>query len=315
MAINLSGITFSNQTDIVPLSGVEEIANSGSANTFGGNDVITGTGSSNTDISFGIHNWDGTEESTASINTGDGNDVITGTSSSNSYGFGIFNWGFINTGEGNDVITGAGTGYGIYNYSYTMYDYEIPRQWKSETRMDTGDGNDVIIGSSSGVAIDNDGVIFTGNGNDSIISYGRFYNYENVDLGEGNDSILVTGEVFNGGSISAGNGNDSVITYGSFNREGYGSGVNLEDGNDYFYGFGSGYFSGGNGEDIMELPPGSYTIEISFNTVKFTEDSTFTDTSQSQKAMMNPLGFEELIAGGTTYDFSSLTNGQTILVA
>jgi hypothetical protein len=49
--------------------------------------------------------------------------------------------------------------------------------------------------------------------------------------------------------------------------------------------------------------------------VKFTEDSTFTNTSQSQKAMMNPLEFEKLIAGGTAYDFSSLTNGQTIFVA
>ena len=314
MAIDLSGITFSNQADVVPLSGVEEIVNTGSANTLAGNDVITGTGS-NTDSSFGIHNWDGTVESTASINTGEGNDRITGTASSNSYATGIFNWGFINTGEGNDVITGAGSDVGISSYSYTIYDYENKSQRKSETRIDTGDGNDIIMGISSGIAINNDGVIFTGNGNDSIISYGNFYNYDNVYLGEGNDSIIVTGEIYNGGSISAGNGNDSIITYGSFNREGYGSGVNLEDGNDYFYGFGSGYFSGGNGEDTLELPPGSYTIEISFNTVKFTEDSTFTDTSQSQKAMMNTLEFEKLIAGGTTYDFSSLTNGQTIFVA
>jgi hypothetical protein len=312
MAIELSGITFSNRADVVPLSGVERIVNTGNANTLAGNDVITGTGS-NTDINFGIHNWDGTEESTASINTGEGNDIITGTSSGNSYGFGIFNWGFINTGEGNDVITGTGGDYGIFNYSYTIYDYEIPSQWKSETRIDTGNGNDVIIGSSSGVAIDNDGVIFTGNGNDSIIAYGNFYNFEAVYLGEGNDSILVTGETFNGGSMFTGNGNDSIITYGSFNREGYGSPVNLEEGNDYFYGFGSGFFNGGNGEDTLELPPGSYTIEIAFNTVNLTEDSTF--TSPSQKAMMTPFGFEQLIAGDTTYDFSSLTNGQTFFVA
>jgi len=313
MAINLSSITFSNQADVVPLSGMEQIVNSGIANTLAGNDILTGT-RSDEDTSIGIHNWDGTVESTASINTGEGNDKITGTASSNSYATGIFNWGFINTGEGNDVITGAGTDYGILNYSYTIYDYEIPSQWKSETRIDTGDGNDVIMGSSSGIAIDNDGVIFTGNGNDSIISYGRFYNYEHVYLGEGNDSILVTGEVFNGGSISAGNGNDSIITYGSFNREGYGRGVDLEDGNDYFYGFGDGYFSGGNGNDTLELPPGSYTFDIS-STGGFTEDSTFTDTSQSRKAIMNPWGFEKVIAGGTTYDFANLTNGQRIFVA
>jgi hypothetical protein len=312
MAINLSGITFSNRADVVPLSGVEEIVNTGSANTLAGSDAITGTGS-NSDISFGIHNWDGTEESTASINTGEGNDTITGTSSGNSYGFGIFNWGFINTGEGNDVITGAGSDVGISNYSYTIYDYENKIQRKSETRIDTGDGNDIIMGSSSGVAINNDGVIFTGNGNDSIIAYGNFYNFEAVYLGEGNDSILVTGETFNGGSMFTGNGNDSIITYGSFNREGYGSPVNLEDGNDYFYGFGHGYFSGGNGEDTLELPPGSYTIEIEFNTVKFTEDSTF--TSPSQKAMMNTFEFEQLIAGGTTYNFTNLTDGQRIIVA
>jgi hypothetical protein len=30
---------------------------------------------------------------------------------------------------------------------------------------------------------------------------------------------------------------------------------------------------------------------------------------------MNPWGFEKVIAGGTTYDFASLTNGQRIFVA
>ena len=136
-------------------------------------------------------------------------------------------------------------------------------------------------------------------------------------LGDGNDSIIVTGDIYNGGTINTGNGNDSITAYGSFNREGGGLGVALGDGNDYFYGFGDGSgFLGENGKDTLELPPGSYTIEISFTTVvTFTEDSTFTDTSQSRKAMMITSGFEKLIAGGTTYDFSSLTNGQTIIVA
>ena len=313
MAIDLSNLTFTEQDDIVPESGVEQIVNTGIANTLAGNDVITGTGS-NTDFSLGIHNWDGTEESTASINTGEGNDTITGTSNGNSYSLGIFNWGFIDTGEGNDVISATGSVYGIYNYSYTIYDYEHKTQRKSITRIDTGDGNDKIIGTGF-IAINNDGVIFTGIGNDSITANGNFYNYDTVGLGDGNDSIIVTDDIYNGGTINAGNGNDSITAYGSFNREGYGLGVNLGDGNDYFYGFGDGYgFLGENGKDTLELPPGSYTIEIPFTTVvTFTEDNTFTDPSR--KAIMITSGFEKLIAGDTTYDFSSLTQGQRIFVA
>jgi len=43
MAIELSNITFTEQHDIVPLSGVEEILNTGIANTLAGNDTIIGT--------------------------------------------------------------------------------------------------------------------------------------------------------------------------------------------------------------------------------------------------------------------------------
>jgi hypothetical protein len=43
MAIELSNLTFTEQDDIVPLSGVEEILNTGIANTLAGNDSITGT--------------------------------------------------------------------------------------------------------------------------------------------------------------------------------------------------------------------------------------------------------------------------------
>jgi hypothetical protein len=44
MAIELSTITFTEQDDIVPVSGVEKIVNTGIANTLAGNDIITGTG-------------------------------------------------------------------------------------------------------------------------------------------------------------------------------------------------------------------------------------------------------------------------------
>jgi hypothetical protein len=44
MTIDLSTITFTNQADIVPESGEEDIVNTGIANTLAGNDTITGIG-------------------------------------------------------------------------------------------------------------------------------------------------------------------------------------------------------------------------------------------------------------------------------
>jgi hypothetical protein len=310
MAIELSNVTFTNRADVVPVSGAEEILNNGVINTLAGNDIIIGTAGP-MEFSSGILNGTPTPaysspEFVASIDTGNGNDIITGTASNIQDSFGIFNWGPIVTGNGNDIITGIGS-IGIYNYP-TYFNYYD----ENYTKIDTGDGNDIIMGSGP-TAISNGGYISTGNGNDSIIAYGSFDNSTDVSLGDGNDSIIVTGDMYSGGYISTGNGNDSIITSGSL--KGFGNGVNLEDDNDYFYGFARGYLYGGNGEDTLELPPGSYTIEISFNTVKFTEDSTFTDNLPPQKAIMNTSGFEKLIAGSITYDWASLINGQTILVA
>jgi len=343
MTIELSNVTFTQQTDVIPAFGIEDIVNTGIANTLAGNDQISGTveeggvgifnsgvgifnrgninsGDGNDSITgtgavtdpgmFGIgifNQGSGSSSPTSpvSINSGNGNDSIIGTGNA----FGIFNWEDINTGSGNDTITGIGGSTGIKNYYYSPYYY--PSSYYP--RINTGDGNDEIIGTGV-VAIENDGLISTGNGNDSIIANGYFQNYGGVSLGDGNDSIITTGNMHNGGTISAGKGNDSITVYGSFNREGYGLGVELGDGNDYFYGFGDGSgFNGESGTDTLELPPGSYTIEIPFTTVvTFTEDSTF--ISPSQKAIMYTSGFEKLIAGGTTYNFSSFTNGQTLVV-
>jgi hypothetical protein len=44
MTIDLSTITFTNQADIVPVSGQDDIVNTGIANTLAGNDTITGIG-------------------------------------------------------------------------------------------------------------------------------------------------------------------------------------------------------------------------------------------------------------------------------
>jgi hypothetical protein len=70
MAIELSSLTFTDQDDIVPASGVEEIFNTGIANTLAGNDIITGNG--------GNRNGAGIRNQLGIINTSNGNDIITG---------------------------------------------------------------------------------------------------------------------------------------------------------------------------------------------------------------------------------------------
>jgi hypothetical protein len=62
---------------------------------------------------------------------------------------------------------------------------------------------------------------------------------------------------------------------------------------------------GGNGNDTLELTPGTYTIRRLYTAVAFTRGNTTMITSE----------FEKLIAGSTTYDFTSLSKGQTITVA
>ncbi len=113
------------------------------------------------------------------------------------------------------------------------------------------------------------------------------------------------GYIINHGTINTGNGEDSMISDNGFE---YSSGnVFLGNGQDYLrgFGFGSGNFNGGNDEDSLELTSGSYTVGISGTMVSFTKSGQIMKTSE----------FEKLIAGSTTYDFTSLTNGQTIFVA
>ena len=74
MAIELSNLTFTEQDDIVPASGVDQIVNTGIANTFAGNDSITGTyvydpNSGNDGSRSGIENF-------GSLDTGEGDDII-----------------------------------------------------------------------------------------------------------------------------------------------------------------------------------------------------------------------------------------------
>ena len=150
----------------------------------------------------------------------------------------------------------------------------------------------------------------TGAGNDEITGTNAYgwgisaYFGSTIDTGEGNDTITgngITG-IYNNGIIKTGDGEDSIIADGGFNGTGN---VFLEDGKDYFKGFGNGIFNGGNDKDALELTSGSYTIGISGAAVNFTKGS----------SVMNTSDFEILIAGNTIYNFATLTNGQTISIA
>jgi len=320
----------------------------GTIDTGNGDDIIIGMVTGDFVIgneSYGIQHEQGT------IDTGDGNDRITGITQDES-AEGIYcGYSIIDTGKGNDIITGSGfTGINLFISTVTTgdgndtitgicSDFIYGAGIASSGLIDTGDGDDIIAGiSNNGTGVYNRNILNTGKGKDSIISQGKFINsaalflpsgsggvflgdgndsinitdtdlfshalenFNIIDTGDGKDIITSTGVIYNQGVINAGNGEDSLIADGGY--EGSGN-VFLEKGKDYLKGFGTGNFNGGNGKDILELTSGSYTIGISGTTVNFTKNSIIMNTSE----------FEQLIAGGTTYNFSSFTNGQVIFVA
>jgi len=271
MAIELSNLTFTEQDDVVPASGVEEILNTGVANTLAGNDAIIGTNEINVDVTpennfSGIFNFLGT------LNTADGNDTITGiTLGLESYweGYGIYNAGNIYAGDGNDIITGIDQTEAVSG-SYRM----SSGLCALAGTFDTGDGNDIITGiskegdgiflfgnSSIDTGKDNDiitgtgftsglmlfGPIDTGDGNDTITGTGSaadsefvnsfgISNYDTINTGNGEVVITGTGSTFgiyNQGTINTGNNKDTLIYYGRFTNRG---GVFLGDGNDSIIG-------------------------------------------------------------------------------
>jgi hypothetical protein len=119
-------------------------------------------------------------------------------------------------------------------------------------------------------------------------------------------ALLVRYGIYNnGGAINTGDGNDSIIANEGFESAPNSSGAwFLGEGEDYIKGFGSGDFYGGNGNDILELTPGTYTVGI-WDRVIFAKGNSLMLASE----------FEQLIAGDQTYDFTSLTAGQIIVVA
>jgi hypothetical protein len=153
------------------------------------------------------------------------------------------------------------------------------------------------------------GRVFLGEGNDSIIvdtdlPNPAIENFNMIETGDGNDTITSKGVIYNEGTINTGNGEDSIIADGGFQSSWNGS-VFLGEGEDYIKGFGNGNFNGGNGNDILELTSGIYTFGISLGRGNFAKNG----------IIMNTVGFEKLIAGSISYDFTSLTEGQTIIVA
>jgi hypothetical protein len=180
-----------------------------------------------------------------------------------------------------------------------------------------GEGDDFLSASSSfayDYSIENFNFIGTGEGNDTIISGNVIYNQGVIETGNGNDSITVYGisySIYNdGGSINTGDGNDSIITSAGFESAPNSSGsVFLGDGEDYIKGYGSGDFYGGNGNDTLELTPGTYTVGIWGE--GWDTSAIFTKGNQ----LMITSEFEKLKAGSTIYDFTSLAAGQIIVVA
>jgi hypothetical protein len=305
------------------------IYNIGSIYTGDGNDKIKGSGV------YGLVNY-------STITTDNGNDIISGIGEGGAAG--LYTRGTINSGEGNDIIIGtntSGPGYGIFN------GFGTPPDEVASSTIDTGDGNDVIIGRAS-AGILNIGIINTGNGADYIICDASFnsdpgsgfYNSNIINTGDGNDIITSNDGIYNEGIINTGNDDDSIIVdrgsdgtgtgYGIYNNggaiitgngndsiianEGFKSAPNssgawfLGEGEDYIKGFGSGDFYGGNGNDTLELTPGTYTVGI---WGEGGESPIFTKGDQ----LMITSEFEKLKAGSTIYDFTSLTAGQIIIVA
>jgi hypothetical protein len=263
--------------------------------------LTTGDGNDTIESSLGtIFNYGG-------VFLGDGNDIlVSGIGNSNLDNIGIDNIGTINAGNGNDSIT------------------SLRGKFFNRGNVFLGEGNDSITADTtdfSDRALENFGFIGTGDGKDTIITTGVIYNEGIIETGNGDDSIIVDGGVDdlsgtrygiynNRGAINMGDGNDSIIA-----NEGFQSGLNsggawfLGEGDDYIKGYGSGDFYGGNGNDILELTPGTYTLkkwaDSTGESVVFTKGNGLMITSE----------FEQLIAGGITYNFTSLTEGQIITVA
>jgi hypothetical protein len=258
MAIELSNLTFTNQADVVPAFGVDEIVNTGVANTLAGNDTITSIGTEYnligepTGDGMGFYNIGTGFYNIGTLNTADGNDIITGIHSPidpyNSIGLDIKSYGIlhkagtIDTGNGNDIITGISEA--------RIYDFSDNNNFGiyigSNSTIDTGKGNDLITGRGLDFGILNYGTIHTDDGNDLITGTAgdglssSLHNLGVITTGDGNDRITGTGTgtarsdvgLFTTDTIDTGNGNDIITGIGArVGIENYGT-INTGNGND-----------------------------------------------------------------------------------
>jgi hypothetical protein len=316
-------INTGNGNDIITATGYFGLSTSTKSflNTGEGDDVITAISLNN------FHNGGWALVTQGSLDTGSGNDIIIGNATNSSLGIAL--GGYSNTGDGNDTITGSGrhVGFGngsIFNAGNGEDSIISHGRFSNSGELFLGDGNDSIIVdtiieaenlTNHAIKNYNRSFIGTGDGNDIIASSGAIYNEGVIETGNGDDSIIVdrgvnapgTGYgIYNSGSINTGDGNDSIIASEGFELDYYRSGrVFLGEGEDYIKGYGSGEFSGGNGNDTLELTSGTYTIGRWYTAVTFTKGNQLMITSE----------FEKLLAGSTSYDFTSLTKGQTITIA
>ena len=182
------------------------------------------------------------------IYTQAGNDVVEGIGGSQD---GIFNLAIINTGSGDDKIKGVGV-IGIASYGVIV-------AWT---------GNDFVEATGAIYGLFNTDRILLGAGNDTLESEGDqkgIYNLYRIETGSGNDLIRavsdpVTGvAIDNGGLISTARGNDTIDALtGGFAGNGL---VSLGRGDDVLKGFGTGYFTGGSGQDQVLFGEGTYEIQ------------------------------------------------------
>jgi hypothetical protein len=276
MNLDLSGLKFTDQAEIIPTSGTAEIINSTIVNTLGGDDIIMGNGETLRNILFysplnvGVYNGTG-----GVINTGDGADNIAGYG-----GVGLFN--DLNTtismGNGNDTVSGCGCDYGD----------DFKGILNSGT-INTGSGGDTVIGNANGSysgGIVNGGTINTEDGNDSVVGSGAAGGINNIGLSDGKGGIIDTGNgkddifgesdqdwgIYNGylSAINTGNDDDSIVGIttggddaGILNFEL--ATINTSSGDDTIIGIGKrgiwndGTIDMGNGDDLVNALNGGFS--------------------------------------------------------
>jgi hypothetical protein len=104
----------------------------------------------------------------------------------------------------------------------------------------------------------------------TLILYLRTGMFYSLEVPNGDDTIIGNGGsfgIFNGGTINTGRGNDVVDALtGGFSGTGT---INLGKGNDVVKGFGTGFFDGDSGIDILHLGAGTYTVSATANSAGF----------------------------------------------